>query len=47
MGVMQTDKPHWADKPLLRDFFWFLVLPHRFRQWMLSQRHDISTEEER
>lgn len=24
---------HWADKPLLRDFFWFLVLPHRFKQW--------------
>lgn len=24
---------HWADKPLLRDFFWFLVLPYQFRQW--------------
>jgi hypothetical protein len=27
-------KPHWADKPILRDFFWFLVLPHRFGQWL-------------
>lgn len=24
---------HWADKPVLRDIFWFLVLPHQFKQW--------------
>lgn len=23
---------YWADKPILRDFFWFLVLPYKLRQ---------------
>jgi len=25
---------HWADKPILRDLFWFLVLPYRLKQWL-------------
>lgn len=25
---------HWADKPVLRDLFWFLVLPYRLRVWL-------------
>lgn len=30
-------KKHWADKPILRDFFWFLVLPYQFGQFLQSR----------
>lgn len=33
---------HWADKPILRHLFWFLVLPHQARQWAYQQRSDAS-----
>lgn len=25
---------HWADKPILRDLFWFLTLPHSLKQYL-------------
>ncbi len=31
-------KAHWADKFILRDLFWFLVLSHRFRCWLDEKR---------
>jgi hypothetical protein len=37
------NRKHWADRPILRDFFWFLVLPYRFKQWLADRkpsRHD-------
>jgi hypothetical protein len=27
-------KRHWADRYILRDLFWFLVLPSRLASWM-------------
>jgi len=27
-------KNHPLDKPILRDLFWFIVLPHRAKQWL-------------
>lgn len=27
-------KPHVLDKPILRDIFWFIVLPYQLRQWL-------------
>jgi hypothetical protein len=32
-----AEKKHWADKPILRDLFWFKVLPHQFKQWLAKQ----------
>ena len=32
---------HWADKPLLRDFFWFLVLPHQFKQYAAATKKKV------
>lgn len=29
---------HWADKFILRDLLWFLVLPHRLAQWVKEKR---------
>ena len=29
---------HPFDRPLLRDLFWFLVLPHRLQQWVQTSR---------
>lgn len=31
-------RKHWADKPILRELFWFLVLPHNFGEWMRQRR---------
>lgn len=28
------NKTHWADKPVLRDLFWFLVLPYRLENYI-------------
>jgi len=28
------NKTHWADKPVLRDLFWFVVLPYQFEQYI-------------
>lgn len=25
---------HWLDKPILRELFWFIVLPYRFKHWV-------------
>ena len=30
---------HWADRPVLRDLFWFLVLPYRFGQYLRANSH--------
>lgn len=32
---------HWADKPILRDLFWFLVLPFQWKQWARKQDQRI------
>lgn len=29
---------HWLDKPILRDLFWFIVLPHRLRMFVAEQQ---------
>lgn len=26
-------KNHFLDKPILRDLFWFIVLPYKAKQW--------------
>jgi hypothetical protein len=31
-------KKHWLDKPILRDLFWFIVLPHRLRMFLAEQK---------
>ena len=31
-------KKHWLDKPILRDLFWFVVLPHRLRMFVAAQK---------
>ena len=33
---MQSKK-HFLDKPVLRDLFWFIVLPYRLRQFAAEQ----------
>lgn len=44
---------HWADKPILRHLFWFLVIPHNLGEWVweygtagkhqrLARRHRIN-----
>jgi hypothetical protein len=30
------DREHWADRPILRDLFWFLVLPHQLKQHLAA-----------
>lgn len=30
-------KKHWLDKPILRDMFWFIVLPHRLKMFVAAQ----------
>lgn len=38
---------HWADRPILRDFFWFLVLPHRLKLWIAKvQARDCYADRE-
>lgn len=32
-----SERKHWADKPILREFFWFLVLPYQLKQWKERQ----------
>jgi len=34
--MSEVNKKHWADKPLLRHFFWFLVLPYQFKQYLAA-----------
>jgi hypothetical protein len=34
---------HWADKPILRQLFWFLVLPHQAKQWV-DRRTDLEKD---
>lgn len=29
---------HWLDKPILRDLFWFIVLPHRLKMFAAAQQ---------
>lgn len=31
-------KNHWLDKPILRDLFWLVVLPHRLKQHLAAIR---------
>jgi hypothetical protein len=31
-------KKHFLDKPILRDLFWFIVLPHRLKMFIASQK---------
>jgi hypothetical protein len=31
---------HWADKFLLRDLFWFLVLPFQAKQWLKGKLNE-------
>jgi hypothetical protein len=41
-----ADAKHWADRPILRDLLWFLVLPHQAGQWLrrkiCSHRYDLA-----
>lgn len=30
-------KRHFLDKPILRDLFWFIVLPYQAKQWVMPQ----------
>jgi len=30
-------KKHFLDKPILRDLFWFIVLPHRLKTFIEAQ----------
>lgn len=30
-------KKYWLDKPILRDLFWFIVLPHRLKMFVATQ----------
>lgn len=30
-------KKHWLDKLILRDLFWFIVLPHRLKMFVAAQ----------
>jgi hypothetical protein len=32
-----AEKRHWADKPILRDLLWFLVLPYQAKQWLQNR----------
>jgi len=29
-----AESKHWADRPILRDLLWFLVLPHQAKRWV-------------
>ena len=40
-----NEKLHWADKPGLRDLFWFLVLPYKLGQYWERQRKRIGDGE--
>lgn len=31
-------KKHWLDKPILRDLFWFIVLPYRLRMFVAQEQ---------
>jgi hypothetical protein len=31
-----TARAHWADRPVLRDLLWFLVLPAKLRVWLIA-----------
>lgn len=31
-------KKHILDKPILRDLFWFIVLPHDFKMWLEHEK---------
>lgn len=33
----RLDKKHWADKPILRHLFWFVVLPYKLGQHLESE----------
>ena len=43
--MRETEKAmkHWADKPILRDLLWFLVLPHQLRLWVTRNRERRNT----
>jgi hypothetical protein len=34
---MKVLKPHILDKPILRDLFWFIVLPHDLKRTIASR----------
>jgi hypothetical protein len=33
-------KKHWLDKPILRDLFWFIVVPHQYKMWVWEQQEE-------
>jgi hypothetical protein len=32
----------WLDKPILREFFWFIVLPEKFRKHLMTKTKRIT-----
>lgn len=34
-------KNHILDKFILRDLFWFIVLPYQFKQWLEKNREAL------
>ena len=42
----KTIKKHWLDKPILRDLFWFLVLPHRMKMFLAEQKERTEVKDE-
>jgi hypothetical protein len=40
-------KKHWLDKPILRDIFWFIVLPHRMKMFLAEQKERIEVKNEK
>lgn len=35
---MDKLKKHWLDKPILRNLFWFVVLPYRLKMFVAAQK---------
>lgn len=33
---------HVLDKPILRDLFWFVVLPHRLQEWLRAGKLSLN-----
>jgi hypothetical protein len=41
-----TMKKHWLDKPILRDLFWFIVLPYRMKMFLAEQKERTEAKDE-
>ena len=41
-----SEKKHFLDKPILRDLFWFVVLPYRLEQDYLAPKYRENIEDE-